>query len=123
MQTAVTRFLEYLRVERNASELTVKSYGEDLTALVEYLAECYGPRRRARATIGTADLRGYLAALHEAELRQNHHRPAAGLAAQFLSLRPARRLGQDQSGQAAAQSAQAAVAAPFSVQRRHGADS
>jgi len=66
MQTAVTRFLEYLRVERNASALTVKSYGEDLTALAEYLTQCYG-RPPGASAISTADLRGYLAALHEAE--------------------------------------------------------
>ncbi len=66
MQTAVPRFLDYLRVERNASPLTVKSYGEDLTALAEYLVQCHGRPPRAQ-DVSTADLRGYLAALHEAE--------------------------------------------------------
>jgi len=42
MHTAVERFLTYLRVERNASDLTVKSYREDLTALAGYLAEARG---------------------------------------------------------------------------------
>jgi len=39
MHTAIDRFLQYLRVERNASELTIKSYREDLTALEAYLGE------------------------------------------------------------------------------------
>ena len=33
MQTAIARFLRFLHIERNASELTVKSYREDLTIL------------------------------------------------------------------------------------------
>ncbi len=35
MLTAIARFLKYLGVERNSSELTVKSYREDLTALAD----------------------------------------------------------------------------------------
>jgi integrase/recombinase XerC len=65
MQTAIARFLRYLLVERNASELTVKSYREDLTSLADYLAESlHHPADPAEIT--TADLRGYVAALHEA---------------------------------------------------------
>ncbi len=65
MQDAVNRFLTYLRVERNASELTTKSYREDLEALVEYLKELQG-RIPAPGDVGTVELRGYIAALHEA---------------------------------------------------------
>lgn len=65
MRTAIARFLQYLRVERAASELTIKSYREDLEALLEYLVECLG-REPAAGEITTVDLRGYLAALHEA---------------------------------------------------------
>ena len=65
MQLAITRFLRYLLVERNASDLTVKSYREDLTALDEYLTASYG-RRPKPADINPLDLRGYVAALHEA---------------------------------------------------------
>ena len=42
MQTAIARFLRFLHIERNASELTVKSYREDLTSLAEYLEEVLG---------------------------------------------------------------------------------
>jgi integrase/recombinase XerC len=65
MQTAVERFLKYLRVERNASELTIKSYREDLAALVEYLTDVGGGIPRP-GQLGTVELRGYVAALHEA---------------------------------------------------------
>ncbi len=41
MQTAMARFLRFLAVEKNASPLTIKSYREDLTALLEYLTEAY----------------------------------------------------------------------------------
>lgn len=65
MQPAISRFLRYLLVERNASDLTIKSYREDLTALDEYLTESYG-RIPEAAEITSLDLRGYVAALHEA---------------------------------------------------------
>lgn len=65
MQTAVARFLRHLALERNAAELTVKSYREDLTALVQYLTAAYG-RAPSPEELTPLDLRGYVAALHEA---------------------------------------------------------
>jgi len=70
MHTAVERFLTYLRVERNASDLTVKSYREDLTALAGYLAEARGGAPPEPGQITVLDLRGYVAALHEAGYAQ-----------------------------------------------------
>ena len=66
MQTAIARFLQYLRVERNASDLTVKSYREDLTALAGYLAEARGGQTPDPGLLDVLELRGYVAALHEA---------------------------------------------------------
>ncbi len=66
MRTAVGRFLQYLNVERNASALTVKSYREDLTALTDYLTEARGGTCPKPGEITVLELRGYLAALHEA---------------------------------------------------------
>lgn len=65
MRNTADRFLRYLLVERNASELTIKSYREDLTSLVDYLTESYG-RPPSTDEITSLDLRGYVAALHEA---------------------------------------------------------
>ena len=65
MRTATERFLRYLEVERNSSELTIKSYGEDLTALADYMAEVHGAEIRP-ADISVLDLRGYVAAMSEA---------------------------------------------------------
>ncbi len=65
MQTAISRFLRYLNVERNASDLTIKSYREDLTSLSEYLSDALGGNVHP-ARITPIDLRGYVAALHEA---------------------------------------------------------
>ena len=65
METAVSRFLQYLRVERNASDLTLKSYREDLTALAEYLGQGEG-RCPPPGQITTLDLRSYVGGLHEA---------------------------------------------------------
>jgi integrase/recombinase XerC len=66
MRTAIGRFLQYLRVERNASEYTVKSYREDLTALADYLSEGQEAQWPEPAAISVFDLRGYVAALHDA---------------------------------------------------------
>lgn len=65
MQEAVDRFLRYLTVERNASFLTTKSYAEDLKTLVDYLEASYGGVPKP-ANVSTSDLRGYVAAMHEA---------------------------------------------------------
>ena len=64
MQNAAGRFLNYLRIERNASKLTIKSYGDDLSHLVEFYQEQFGqvpePRRAE-----VSQLRTYAAYLHE----------------------------------------------------------
>lgn len=63
MNKAIPRFLRYMQVERNASELTLKSYREDLTGLIEYLGQ--QGNEPAPGDISPLDLRGYVAALHE----------------------------------------------------------
>jgi integrase/recombinase XerC len=65
MQSAMAKFLRFLSVERNAATLTIKSYREDLTSLADYLTQAYG-RTPAPSEITPIDLRGYVAALHEA---------------------------------------------------------
>lgn len=64
-QQSVARFLRFLKVERDASELTIKSYREDLTALHEYLVDSFEREPRV-GELTTADLRGYVAAVNEA---------------------------------------------------------
>ena len=64
MQSAVSRFLRFMQVERNASELTLKSYREDLTGLVEYLSQESAVPSPGQLT--PLDLRSYVSALHEA---------------------------------------------------------
>ena len=66
MHPAIGRFLQYLLVERNASDLTIKSYREDLTALTAYLTEARGGTPPEPGEISVLDLRGYVASLHEA---------------------------------------------------------
>jgi len=65
MHKHVAAFLQYLRVERGASPLTIKSYREDLMALAEYLADDTG-RCPEPASITVGELRGFVSALHEA---------------------------------------------------------
>jgi integrase/recombinase XerC len=64
MDSAVQRFLGFLKVERNASELTIKSYADDLAHVAEFLQEHTG-RIPHPAQIDTAILRSYVAWLHE----------------------------------------------------------
>jgi len=66
MRDAVARYLQFLRVERNASDLTIKSYREDLTALADYLTEARGGHCPTPGGVSPLELRGYVAALHEA---------------------------------------------------------
>ncbi len=66
MQSSIARFLQHLVVERNASNLTIKSYREDLAHLVNYLSQSYGGAAPQPSAISTADLRGYVSGMHEA---------------------------------------------------------
>ena len=66
MRTAIARFLQFLRVERNASVYTVKSYREDLLALADYMTEAHGGECPGPGSLAMLELRGYVAALHEA---------------------------------------------------------
>jgi integrase/recombinase XerC len=88
MRNAIARFLQYLRVERNASQYTTKSYREDLGALAEYLAEARGGTCPSPGEITILELRGYVAALHESGYAN------ATIARRLASLRSFFRFGQ-----------------------------
>jgi integrase/recombinase XerC len=66
MQAVVPGFLNYLKIERNCSALTIKSYGEDLASILEYFGEFAGGVPEV-STVTVADLRGYVAYMHECE--------------------------------------------------------
>ncbi|MEX1095558.1 MAG: tyrosine recombinase XerC [Planctomycetales bacterium] len=64
MHSAIEGFLRYLRIERNSSELTLKSYAEDMARFVEYCeTERGGVPGPNDVTINV--LRGYVAHLHD----------------------------------------------------------
>ncbi len=87
MQTAIARFLQYLRVERNSSTYTIKSYREDLEALAAFLTERFG-QAPSPGEIVTLDLRGYLSGLHEQGLAKTT------IARRLASMRSFFRFGQ-----------------------------
>ncbi|MCA9193568.1 MAG: tyrosine recombinase XerC [Planctomycetales bacterium] len=89
MHTEIGQFLRYLSLERNASELTIKSYREDLIDLADYLVEQLGAQVQAKL-VTPRDLRGYLAALHEAGYSR------ASIARKLASLRSFYRFAQRQ---------------------------
>jgi integrase/recombinase XerC len=64
MQSANVAFLNYLKIERNASELTIKSYADDLAHLCEFIEQQRG-RTIAPREIEVGLLRNYVAWLHE----------------------------------------------------------
>jgi integrase/recombinase XerC len=65
MHSEIAQFLRYLDVERNASDLTIKSYREDLIDLADFLSE-EGAKKVAPRDVDAAQLRGYVSALHDA---------------------------------------------------------
>lgn len=65
MHGEVGQFLRYLSIEKNASEYTTKSYREDLIDLADYLIEQLGSKVKPQ-DVTPRDLRGYVAALHDA---------------------------------------------------------
>ena len=65
MRTSIAQFLKYLANERNASDLTIKAYREDLHALVDWLEGTRGNTPHA-GDLSPQDLRAFQAALQEA---------------------------------------------------------
>lgn len=66
MYSAIDGFLRYLKIERNASELTLKSYGEDFGSLLDYFRDRVGEVPEPGQT-HIAQLRGYISYLHECD--------------------------------------------------------
>ena len=66
MYDQIDGFLRYLKIERNASELTLKSYSEDFGSLFDYLQTRVGTTPSV-AELDIALLRGYVAYLHECD--------------------------------------------------------
>ena len=106
-------------MERNASAYTIKSYREDLTALADYLTEARGGNCPQPEAITVLELRGYVAALHEAGYAKTT------IARRLASLRSFFRFGQREGwtktnpGQAAPQSAERPLAAALPFRRGH----
>ncbi len=65
MNDAIQRYLRFLKVERNASEFTIKSYREDLLVWAQYLNDLFG-NEPSLSQISAVDLRGYVGALTDA---------------------------------------------------------
>ncbi len=66
MHSAIDGFLRSLRIERNASPLTLKSYSEDFNSFFDYLQDRVGGSPEP-AAIDVAMLRGYVAYLHQCQ--------------------------------------------------------
>jgi len=66
MKTAVMQFLRHLKLERNASELTIKSYQEDFASFGDYLEDRIGGIGDPQQ-ITIPILRGYISYLHECQ--------------------------------------------------------
>jgi integrase/recombinase XerC len=65
MRSGIAQFLRYLATERNASDLTIKAYREDLFGLVEWLETTRGRIPRPDS-LSPQELRAFQAALQEA---------------------------------------------------------
>jgi integrase/recombinase XerC len=66
MHAAIDNFLRHLHVERNASQLTLKAYSEDLNSLLDFLRESSNELPAAEE-VTVSLLRRFVAYLHECE--------------------------------------------------------
>lgn len=64
MHSAIDGFLRYLKVERNASPLTLKSYAEDLDSLLAFFNDARGDTPPV-AEVAIGQLREYVSYLHD----------------------------------------------------------
>jgi len=90
MHAEIGQFLRYLNVEKNASELTIKSYREDLIDLADFLSD-EGTKKISAASVTPSDLRTYVAALHDAGYAKS------SISRKLASLRSFYRFAQRQS--------------------------
>ena len=67
MEEALAEFLLSLTLEKNASDLTVKAYREDLTQAIEFLREKNAGQKLKPAQITSRHLRAFTVWLHEQE--------------------------------------------------------
>ena len=67
MQEALAEFLRSLALEKNASDLTVKAYREDLTQAIEFFRTKYEGQKLTPAQITSRHLRAFTVWLHEQE--------------------------------------------------------
>src|ERR1700693_6375040 len=67
MEEALAEFLRSLALEKNASELTVKAYREDLTQAIEFFREKYAGQKLTPGQITSRHLRAFTVWLHEQE--------------------------------------------------------
>ena len=65
LHSEIAQFLRFLDVERNASDLTIKSYREDLVDMADFLSN-EGVKKVVPRDVTPVELRGYVAALHDA---------------------------------------------------------
>ena len=88
MLSAIDGFLRYLKIERNSSELTLKSYSEDFNSLLDYFHDRVGSVP-SPGEIHTGMLRGYVSYLHECNYAKTTMARRLASLAQFLPLLPA----------------------------------
>src|ERR1700691_4206257 len=67
MEEALAEFLRSFALEKNASDLTVKSYREDLTQAIEFFRTKYEGQKLTPAQITSRHLRAFTVWLHEQE--------------------------------------------------------
>lgn len=67
LRTQIAEFLHHLKVEKNSSEMTIKSYSEDLEGWLEYTVQLHDGRLPCLEDIYVSEIRGYLAAMNEAK--------------------------------------------------------
>ncbi len=66
MRSIFQQFLRHLKLERNSSDLTIKSYADDFASFSDYLEDRVGPVSDPEQ-ITIAILRGYVSYLHECQ--------------------------------------------------------
>lgn len=65
LRSQIAEFIHYLKIEKNATPMTLKSYAEDMEGWLEYTDELHDGRLPLLENINSPEIRGYLAAMNE----------------------------------------------------------
>ncbi|PIR54567.1 tyrosine recombinase XerD, partial [Candidatus Peregrinibacteria bacterium CG10_big_fil_rev_8_21_14_0_10_42_8] len=83
LETLLELFLKYLAEQKNASPHTIRNYGQDLRAFLQYMESLHGTAKLAPESIGPVQIRSFVASLYNRNARSSISRKLSSVRSFF----------------------------------------